>query len=72
MNLILLAVLIGAGIAVGSRWTRRRAQERAYDLGYKEGVKRGFEQVPIVMKQILGQKRFKEITKEILSAVDKS
>lgn len=72
VTLALLALVFAAGLAVGSRWSRRRAQEDAYDRGYRTGVNKGFEQVPVTMKQLLGQKRFKEITGEIRRAVDDS
>jgi hypothetical protein len=72
MNLVILALVFVSGLVVGSWFSRRRAQESSYDLGYEAGVKRGFEQVPTSMKQILGQRRFQEITREIRKAVDET
>jgi hypothetical protein len=67
-----LALFFAAGLAVGVWWSRRRARRDAYDLGYRAGINKGYEQVPVTMKQLLGKKRFREITGEIRKAVDGS
>ena len=70
-----LAAAFGAGMAVGSHQATHTVEvedDGSYRRGFSEGVQHGFEQVAATMKQVLGQKRFKEITKEIRVAVDDS
>lgn len=69
MTILVLFVVFGGGLLTGRVWAHRRVT-RAYDLGYEEGVRKGFEQIPEVLKQILGARRFREILEEIQVSVD--
>jgi len=69
MNLILLAMLIGAGIAVGSRLARKKRTRQAYEFGHKTGYSTGYdagyEGSAYDLKKILGKERFQQLAVEL-------